>query len=208
MCEMQRWAGLAAVAALGAAAGCMGGGRHHGTLSAAKALAQARSDEFMKASIADRPPTYRCADREFEVGSTTSGRYAGYVRPTYQLSLDDSRVHAGPGNVARIAMLVTVFPDAATARACAAAGISSDLHPDPLFAKSARLPRRQIDSTTIVIDEHKAGRAGDSFKDDTGQYDIFLARGRVFAQGLAYNVPHSKIVREDLERIAAEIAGS
>jgi hypothetical protein len=29
----------------------------------------------------------------------------------------------------------------------------------------------------------------------------------VFALGLAYNDPHSKIVREDLERLAAEIAG-
>jgi len=208
MCEMRRWAGLAVGAALGAvAAGCMEGG-HHGTLSANEALAQARSDEFVKGSIAKRPPTYRCADREFELGISTSGRYAGYVRPTYQLSIDDSRVHNGPGNVGRIAMLVTVFPDAATAKACAAAGIYLDLHPDPDSGQSGRLSRRQIDSTTVVIDEHKAGRAGDSFKDDTGQYDVFLSNGRVFAQGLAYNVPHTKIVREDLEKLAAEIAAS
>ena len=32
-------------------------------------------------------------------------------------------------------------------------------------------------------------------------------RSRAFAQGLAGNEPHSKIVREDLERLAAEIAG-
>ena len=104
-------------------------------------------------------------------------------------------------------MLVTVFPDAATARACAEAGIYVDLHPDPVFGKSARLSRRMVDSTTVVIDEHEPGRRGDSFRDDTGEYDTFISQGRVFAQGLAYNVPHSKIVREDLERIAAEIAG-
>jgi hypothetical protein len=204
---MRSWAGLAVVAALGAvAAGCMGGG-HHGTLSANDALTQARSDEFVKGSIAKRPPTYRCAEREFELGISTSGRYAGYVRPTYQLEIDDSRVHNGPGNVARIAMLVTVFPDAATAKACAAAGVYLDLHPDPTFGGSARLPRRQIDSKTVVIDEHRAGRAGDSFNDDTGQYDVFFSDGRVFAQGRASNVPHMKIVRDDLERLAAEIAG-
>lgn len=189
------------------AAGCMGGGGHHGTLSVDKALAQVRSDEFVKASRAERPPTYRCAEREFELGTSTSGRNAGYVRPTYQLAIDDSRVQNGPGNVGRIAMLVTVFPDSATAKACAEAGIYVDLHPDPAFGGSARLPRRQIDSTTVVIDEHKPGRAGDSFKDDTGQYDIFLAHGRVFAQGLASNVPHMRIVRGDLEKLAGEIAG-
>ena len=132
---------------------------------------------------------------------------AGFSRPAYQFQFGDSRVHAGAGNVSRIAMLITVFPDAATAKACAQAGLYVDLHPDPAFGKSAGLPRRQIDSTTVVIDEHRAGRAGDSFKDDTGEYDLFLANGRVFAQGLASNVPHSKIVREDLERLAAEIAG-
>ena len=202
---MEHRVGLAVIAAV--ATGCMGGGSHHATLSASDALAQARGDEFVKASRAKRPPTYRCAVHDFELGISTSGRYAGYVRPTYQLAIDDSRVHKGSGNVARIAMLVTVFPDAATARACAEAGIYVDLHPDPAFKGSARLPRRQIDSTTVVIDEHEAGRRGDSFRDDTGQYDIFLADGRVFAQGLAYNVPHSKIVREDLQRLAAEIAG-
>jgi hypothetical protein len=96
---------------------------------------------------------------------------------------------------------------AATAKACAEAGVYLDLHPDPTFGESARLPRRQIDSTTVVIDEHTAGRAGDSFNDDTGQYDVFFANGRVFAQGRASNVPHMKIVRDDLERLAAEIAG-
>jgi hypothetical protein len=206
---MRRWAGPAALAALGAVAtSCLGGASHHPTLSAKGALAQARREEFVKASLAERLPTYRCADREFEVGSTTSGRYAGYVRPTYQLSIDDSRVRNGPGNVGRIAMLVTVFPDAATAKACAEAGIYLDLHPDPVFRQSARLPRRQIDSATVVIDEHKAGRRGDSFKDDTGQYDIFLSNGRVFAQGLAYNLPHMRIVRGDLDKLVGDIAAS
>ena len=40
-----------------------------------------------------------------------------------------------------------------------------------------------------------------------GQYETFIANGRVLAVGQAYNEPHSKIVREDLGRLAAEIAG-
>ena len=205
---MRRWAGWVVVSALGAvAAGCLGGDGHHGTLSASEALAQARKDGFVRPSRVTAVQTYMCGDGRFDVGTSTSGKYAGFSRPAYQFQFGDSRVHAGAGNVSRIAMLITVFPDAATAKACAQAGLYVDLHPDPAFGKSARLPRRQIDSTTVVIDEHRAGRAGDSFKDDTGEYDLFLANGRVFAQGLASNVPHSKIVREDLERLAAEIAG-
>lgn len=204
---MRRSVGPAVLAALGAvAAGCLGGESHHPTLSASDALAQARSDGFVRVGRLTQPATYLCAEHRFELGNSTSERDAGFRRPTYQLEFDDSRVHIGPGNVGRIAMLITVFPDAATARRCAQAGIYLDLHPLPLGG-SARLSRRMIDPTTIVIDEHSAGRRGDSFSDDTGEYDTFFAQDRVFAQGLAYNLPHSKIVREDLERLAAEIAG-
>ena len=185
----------------------MGGGSHHPTLSASEALARARSDGFVRPVQANRPPTYLCGEHRFELGISTSGRYEGFTRPTYQFEFDDSRVHAGPGNVGRIIMQVTVFPDAATARRCAEAGIYLDLHPEAAFQGSARLSRRRVDLTTVVIDEHKAGRRGDSFRDDTGQYDTYIATGRVFAQGVAYNVPHSRLVREDLERLAAEIAG-
>ena len=41
----------------------------------------------------------------------------------------------------------------------------------------------------------------------TGEYDTYLADGRVFAFGQAYNTHDSQIVQADLARIAAEIAG-
>jgi hypothetical protein len=201
---MRHWVGLAAVVVL--SAGCVGGISHHATLSASEALAQARADGFVRPAQATQPPTYLCAERRFELGPSTTGRYAGFRRPTYQLEFDDSRVHTGPGNVGRILMLVTVFPDAATAGRCAEAGIYLDMHPEGT-SRSARMSRRMLDPTTIVVDEHSPGRPGDSFRDDTGQYDTFIAQGRAFAQGLAYSEPHSKIVREDLERLVAEIAG-
>jgi hypothetical protein len=204
MCEMRRWAVLAALAGLGAvAAGCLGGGGH-ATLSAGQALAQARSDGFQRSVLARRPATYLCGERRFQTGISTSGRDAGYTRPTYQFEVNGSRGAAG--NVSGILMMVTVFPHAALARRCADAGIYLDLHPLPV-GNSARVSRRQIDSETVLIGEHKPGAPGAMSPQDTGQYDVFLADGRVFAQGVAGNEHDTKIVREALERLAGEIAG-
>ena len=55
---------------------------------------------------------------------------------------------------------------------------------------------------------HAPGAPGSASAEDDGEYDTWLAHGRVFAIGLAYNEPHSKIVRDDLQRLAAEIAAS
>lgn len=201
---MRRAIGLASVMVL--AAGCMGEDSHHSTLSASDALAQARADGFVRPVRDTQPPSYKCVGHFVDVGPPQpTGRYAGYVRPSYALAFNDRRVPPGPENVARIAMLVIVFRDAATAAECARAATFSEIHPTGTSG-SARLSRRMIDPTTIVINEHPPGQRGSS-PDETGEYDTFLARGRVFAQGLAYNEPHSKIVREGLERLAAEIAG-
>lgn len=203
---MRRWAGLAVLAVLGAVtAGCVGDASHHPTLSAKEALAQARSDGFVRPVRYNQLLTYLCAEHQFVVGTSTSGRYAGYTRPTYQLEFDDSRVHVGPGNVARIAMVITVFPE--PRRPAVRPGWDLPRHASVTSQRERTPLAHDVDPTTIVIDKHEAGRRGDSFRDDTGQYDTFFAQGRVFAQGLAANVPHSKIVREDLERLAAEIAG-
>ena len=53
---------------------------------------------------------------------------------------------------------------------------------------------------------HKSGLPGSNFPSD-GQYDTFIARGRVLALGLAYTEHTSGIVQSDLNRFAAEIAG-
>ena len=54
---------------------------------------------------------------------------------------------------------------------------------------------------------HPAGSPGSATAEDAGQYETFIANGRVFAVGQAYNGRQSKIASEDLERLAAEIAG-
>ena len=53
---------------------------------------------------------------------------------------------------------------------------------------------------------HKSGLPGTEFPSD-GQYDTFIARGRVLALGLAYTAHDSQIVQSDLTRLAGEIAG-
>jgi hypothetical protein len=68
-------------------------------------------------------------------------------------------------------------------------------------------PYKVIDPTTVETAMHAPGAPGFVNAVDDGVYETWFARGRVFALGLAYNGPHSKIVRQDLQRLAAEIAG-
>jgi hypothetical protein len=95
---------------------------------------------------------------------------------------------------------------------CAEAGIHQAMHipvdpSNPLGYGPPYRPYKLIDSTTVETSMHAPGAPSFEFAEDTGEYDTFLAHSRVFALGIAYNEPHSRIVREDLERIAAEIAG-
>ena len=53
---------------------------------------------------------------------------------------------------------------------------------------------------------HKPGAPG-AERGQTGEYETYLADGRVFAIGLAFNTHDSQIVQADLARIADEIAG-
>jgi hypothetical protein len=64
-----------------------------------------------------------------------------------------------------------------------------------------------IDPTTIRISRHAPGAPGSGFPDDDGEYNRWVTQGRVFGLGFSRNMPHAKIVRADLERLAAEIAG-
>jgi hypothetical protein len=210
---MRRWVGLAVLAILGAvAAGCTGGGGHHATLSASEALAQARKDGFVRPRRDSAPASWYCEARYSDQGPPTpTGRYANYVRPSYALGFNDRRVPAGPENTARIGMLVIVFPTAAIASRCAAAGVYQAMHipvdPDDATGHFELRPYKLIDATTVETYMHARGAPGFEFPDDTGSYETYFARRRVFALGIAYNEPHSTIVREDLERLAAEIAG-
>jgi hypothetical protein len=178
----------------------MGGGSQHATLSAGDALANARDDGFVKPH---RGPgqSWHCA-RPSESDAPAS-------RPSYSVSFGDKRVPPASGSSARIAMMVVVFPDAATAEKCAKAGIYGAMHTPvhPSNPLGPFIPYKLIDSTTVKTHMHAPGAPGSEGPQDDGEYDTWLANGRVLALGLAYNEPDSKIVREDLDQIAAEIAG-
>jgi hypothetical protein len=188
----------------------LGGGAQHATLSPSDALAQVREDGFVKVQRETQPASWLCDGNFSRLGPTTpAGKFADYVRPSYVLTLEDARVPATADNSARIAMMVVVFPDAATAKQCAKAGVYGAMHRPvhPSNPLGPFIPYKLIDSTTVETGMHAPGAAGFANSEDDGEYETWIAHGRVFALGLAYNEPHSRIVRDDLQQLAAEIAG-
>ena len=106
---------------------------------------------------------------------------------------------------------MVVFSDARLAARCAAAGIYADEHQPIDLTAAARaayedVPVQGDRGTTVESHMHKSGLPGSVFPSD-GQYETFIARGRVLALGLAYTAQASKIVQSDLDRLAGEIAG-
>jgi hypothetical protein len=85
----------------------------------------------------------------------------------------------------------------------AAAGIESERS---LKSHGKPLPFRVISETTIEHGMHRADAPGNT-PGATGQFDTWLADGRAFAQGIAYNLHDSRIVQADLARLAHEIGG-
>jgi hypothetical protein len=205
---MRRWAAPAVVAALGVfAAGCLGAGSQHATLSASDALAQARKDGFVNPKHV-RSVAWRCDGKTWDQARPDAvGADAHFVVSNYELVFDDKRVPLESDNTARIAMLVVVFPDAGMARRCANSFVYQSTHSpsDPSNPTGPHIPYKVVDSTTVEMHPHAPGSA--VFPEDTGDYNTMLARGRVFGLGFSHNMPHAKIVRQDLDRLAAEIAG-
>jgi hypothetical protein len=196
---------LGAVATLAAvAAGCMGGGSHR-TLSASEALARARADGFVRARRQDSPVAWWCDPKAARPGAPGQ---AHYVAPTYAVMFDDKRLQVPPDSAEHALMMVVVLPNDALAQRCAEGAIYQNTHiPRDGYDPEGDGPFRRytrIDQTTVETSLHSG--ASPAFKNrDDGMYQTWIAHGRVFALGLAYNARHSKIVREDLERLASEI---
>ena len=197
---------LVAPAIVALAAGCFGSSSAHTTLTQTQAIREAMADG-LKVYRMPRTSWY-CAGSVAEEGPTfTTGRYADYTRASYVIQLGDKRVPP-KGDTARIGMLVAVFPDSKIAGRCARA----DLHEtDHLLVSDASsrtrvIPHRVISPVTIETHMHKPGATGTLAGQD-GEYDTYLADGRVLALGLAYNEPDSRVVEDDLKRLASQIAG-
>ena len=109
-------------------------------------------------------------------------------------------------------MAVFVFADADFAARCAHAGIYTSehqpVHPDAvaLGHRSKTFPYKLIGETTVETHMHKRDAPGSGVPLGRPVRDL-LANGRVFAIGLAYTEHDSRIVQQDLARIAAQISG-
>ncbi len=204
---------LSGLAVTAVAAGCAGGGSgSHSALTAAQALHRARTDGFTRAGHGPRE-SLECSARTSKVGPPQpTGRYADYKRPMYTIEFGDRRAPPTRDNTGRIAMAVFVFADTGFAARCAHAGIYTSehqpIHPDAVAVgrRSKTFPYKLIGETTIETHMHKRDARGAVFPSD-GQYETYLANGGVYATGLAYTEHDSRIVQQDLARIAAEING-
>jgi hypothetical protein len=90
---------------------------------------------------------------------------------------------------------VIVFPTDADAARCARAGIYQAEHMPTGAAPSAQTePYRLIDGTTVAWGPGPAN------------FETYIARGRVLAEGWAQNAHDSAIVRTDLLQLASQTA--
>ena len=127
------------------------------------------------------------------------------------VTFEDKRVPRGSDNTGRILMGVIVFPNAAMAERCAKGAFYQGTHiPLDGYDPDGDGPYRRvvvIDPTTVQVSRRPAGAPASEFPQDDGDYETWIAHGRVFGLGMARNKPDAKIVRQDLERLAAEIDG-
>ncbi len=187
------------------AAGCSLGGSSHGTLTLKQALDRARADGFVRVASSSGP-AWHCAAHalhlETQPGDATPG-----TRPGYTLAFGDRRAPPTADGTARAGMSIVLFPSAGFAARCAAAGLYSSQHQMVVNNGKQTVYRwRRISADTIVVNEHPLGIKG-TVPGTTGEYDTWLASGRVLAFGIAYNLPNSRIVQADLARLAGEISG-
>lgn len=196
---------MVGIAAL--AAGCSLGGTSHSTLTLSQAEQRARDDGFVK--VVNSPGlTWHCSGHEMHLGDQPGDTTSG-TRPSYRLDFGDRRAPAAADGSARVAMTVVLFPSAGFAARCAAGGLYAGQHEffvDKATGKQTVQPSRRISADTIAIYVHRANTPG-SLPGHTGEYDTWLASGRVLAFGLAYNRADSQIVQQDLARLAAQISG-
>jgi len=81
-------------------------------------------------------------------------------------------------------MELFVLPSARFAARCAQGGIYSQKHAEVRLGFPKLWPYKVISPTTVEIGMHKSDAPG-SVRGQTGEYDTYLADGRVFAFGQA-----------------------
>ena len=203
---------LLAIALVVLVAGVVAGSSSHATLTASQAVDQARRDGFTRPGLLDKE-SYLCDPHRVDIGpAEPSGQYADYRVPEYGLAFGDRRVPPDQDNTARIGLTVLVFHDANVAARCASAGLYMTEH-QPVDSRAFLLgratktyPYRMITQTTAETHMHGPSARGQEPGTD-GYYETWLSHGRVLAFGSAYNARDAEVLRDDLDRIARQIAG-
>lgn len=202
-----RLAGIAVVLLVAALALEAGGGIRHPALTARQALAQVSGERFVNVRLAPQPASFRCDTGAILIGTARPReRFPGYHRSRYLLLFDDRRFRPD----GRVAMFVAVFGDRGFAAHCALRGLRAARHrpADPLNPEGSASPYRMIDATTVESHMHAPTSLPDVIPGSTGVFETFLARGPVLAYGVAWNGRESAIVRRDLARAVARVAGA
>jgi hypothetical protein len=193
---------LLAVLAL-AASGCFDSSADHAELTASEAVSKAKADGFVNVTLVSKPPSMSCQPNFVDLGPhQTTGRDKSYTKTLYQIDMNDPKVHApdvagGP--------LIVVLPSAADAARCAASEIGEVEHP-PL--EREKRPYKLLDAATIVVSPHPANSPGQIYAKSTGDYQIFLSRGRVLALGEVLTQPDAAKLEADAKKLVGQIAGS
>ena len=121
---------------------------------------------------------------------------AGAIVPQYGLSINDRRLHPVRGHNGLSGggtLLLLALPSAADARRCAAAGIYGAQHYEGQ-TPGTTVPYRMFSAVTVDINP------------PAGEFDTYIARGRMLAVGTTNNAAQATIAEADLRQLLSQIA--
>jgi hypothetical protein len=118
---------------------------------------------------------------------------AGAIVPQYGLSINDRRLKSTVRGRGGGILLLLALPSAADARRCAAAGIYGAQHYEGQ-TPGTTVPYRMFSPVTVDINP------------PAGEFDTYIARGRMLAVGTTNNEAQARIAEADLRQLLSQIA--
>jgi hypothetical protein len=118
---------------------------------------------------------------------------AGAIVPQYGLSINDRRLKSTVRGRGGGILLLLALPSAADARRCAAAGIYGAQHYEGQ-TPGTTVPYRMFSAVTVDINP------------PAGEFDTYIARGRMLAVGTTNNAAQATIAEADLRQLLSQIA--
>jgi len=118
---------------------------------------------------------------------------AGAIVPQYGLSINDRRLKSTVRGRGGGILLLLALPSAADARRCAAAGIYGAQHYEGQ-TPGTTVPYRMFSAVTVDLNP------------PAGEFDTYIAQGRMLAVGTTYNEAQATIAEADLRQLLSQIA--